>query len=219
MRLEARRVSFRYAKGERLILKDLDLCAEAGERVALVGPSGCGKSTLARILAGCLAPSAGAVLWDGAPLPARGFCPVQLIFQHPELSVNPRHRMLKVLCEAYTPDADTIRAMGIETEWLSRRPGELSGGELQRFCIARALAPRTKFLICDEISTMLDVIAQAQIWEFVLKAVKERGLGLIVITHNEALADRVCDRAVFLPAADGVSNLAPSKFEREAHSN
>ena len=181
-------------------MKDVDLCVEAGERVALVGPSGCGKSTLARILAGCLSPSEGAVLRDGAPLPATGFCPVQLIRQHPELSVNPRHRMSKILCEAYTPDADTIRAMGIEAEWLSRWPNELSGGELQRFCIVRALAPRTKFLVCDEISTMLDGITQAQIWEFVLKAAKEKGLGLIVITHNIALADRVCDRAISLPA-------------------
>ncbi|MDR2131820.1 MAG: ABC transporter ATP-binding protein, partial [Clostridiales Family XIII bacterium] len=69
----------------------------------------------------------------------------------------------------------------------------------QRFCIARALGPRTKFLICDEISTMLDVITQAQIWELLLKKAKERGLGMVVITHNEALAARVCERVVSLP--------------------
>ncbi|MDR2295335.1 MAG: ATP-binding cassette domain-containing protein [Clostridiales Family XIII bacterium] len=208
MRLEARRLSFRYAKGDGKILEKLDLCVEAGERVALVGPSGCGKSTLARVLAGYLAPSEGAVLWDGAPLPARGFCPVQLICQHPELSVNPRHRMSRILCEAWTPDADTLEAMGIEAEWLARRPNELSGGELQRFCIARALAPRTKFLICDEISTMLDVITQAQIWEFVLKAAAKNGLGMIVITHNVALANRVCERVISLPEINRSDSVA-----------
>ncbi|MDR2770746.1 MAG: ATP-binding cassette domain-containing protein [Clostridiales Family XIII bacterium] len=199
MRLEAKQLSFRYAKGEPPILEDVDLRVGAGERVALVGPSGCGKSTLARILSGYLEPSAGKVLWNGNILPKKGFCPVQLIGQHPELSVNPRHRMSKILCEAYTPDADMIAAMGIESAWLSRRPGELSGGELQRFCIARALAPQTKFLVCDEISTMLDVITQAQIWELLLRATERRGLGLLVITHNRALAGRVCERVVSLP--------------------
>jgi peptide/nickel transport system ATP-binding protein len=107
--------------------------------------------------------------------------------------------MSKILCEGWTPDADAVRAMGIEAEWLSRWPGELSGGELQRFCIARALGPRTKFLVCDEISTMLDVITQAQIWELLLKKATESGLGMVVITHNEALAARVCERVISLP--------------------
>ncbi|MDR2089178.1 MAG: ATP-binding cassette domain-containing protein, partial [Clostridiales Family XIII bacterium] len=120
MPLEARRVSFRYAKGDAWILKDVDLRVEAGERVALVGPSGCGKSTLAKLLAGYLAPAEGTVRLNDEPLPKKGYCPVQLIFQHPELSVNPRHRMSKILCEGWTPDADAVRAMGIEAEWLSR---------------------------------------------------------------------------------------------------
>ena len=82
---------------------------------------------------------------------------------------------------------------------MKRWPSELSGGELQRFCIARALGPKTKFLICDEISTMLDVITQAQIWQKVLAAAKKGGLGLLVVTHNKALAARVCERIIELP--------------------
>jgi peptide/nickel transport system ATP-binding protein len=199
MRLEAKRVSFRYAKGNRWILEDINLRVDAGERVALVGPSGCGKSTLARILSGYLKPTSGEVLWAERELPKKGFCPVQMICQHPELSVNPRHRMSKILRETWTPDPEMLRAMGIEEEWLSRWPSELSGGELQRFCIARALGPRTRVLICDEISTMLDVITQAQIWELVLRMARENSLGLLVITHNEALAARVCERVVSLP--------------------
>jgi peptide/nickel transport system ATP-binding protein len=113
--------------------------------------------------------------------------------------------MSKILREAWTPDAELLRAMGIEEEWLSRWPSELSGGELQRFCIARALGPQTRVLICDEISTMLDVITQAQIWELVLRMARENGLGLLVITHNEALAARVCERIVSLP--DCCSNI------------
>lgn len=82
---------------------------------------------------------------------------------------------------------------------MNRFPAELSGGELQRFCIARVLGPETKFLICDEISTMLDVITQAQIWAVIKKHAKERNLGMIVVTHNMDLARQVCDRIVELP--------------------
>lgn len=198
MQLEARNISFRYSPEDNLILNNINLNVETGDSVALVGPSGCGKSTLAKILSGYIQPSEGEVFWDGKPLPKTGFCPVQMIYQHPELSVNPRHKMAKILNEAWKPDEELLQAMGIEQEWLSRWPNELSGGELQRFCIARVLGPETKFLICDEISTMLDVITQAQIWDLVLKVAERNKLGLIVVTHNQALAERICKRSVML---------------------
>lgn len=88
--------------------------------------------------------------------------------------------------------------MGIQPSWMTRWPIELSGGELQRFCIARVLGPKTKFLVCDEISTMLDVITQAQIWQVLLEETGKRGMGMLVITHNMALAKRVCTRVVEL---------------------
>ena len=88
--------------------------------------------------------------------------------------------------------------MGIEPEWLTRYPRELSGGELQRFCVARALCADTRFLIADEISTMLDAITQAQIWRYLLSEVDRRGIGLVVVTHNPALAGRICTRVVDL---------------------
>ncbi|WRS28422.1 ATP-binding cassette domain-containing protein [Oscillospiraceae bacterium MB08-C2-2] len=199
MLLEAKNISYRYSPKDPWILEDVSFCIETGERVALIGSSGCGKSTLAKILSGYIQPSKGEVLLEGAPLPASGFCPVQMIYQHPELAVNPRHRMKKILTECWEPDGELLKAMGIEEEWLSRWPNELSGGELQRFCIARVLGPQTKFLLCDEISTMLDVITQAQIWELVLDCAAKNGLGLIVVTHNEALAQKVCDRTIALP--------------------
>ncbi|MDR0519859.1 MAG: ATP-binding cassette domain-containing protein [Clostridiales Family XIII bacterium] len=196
MKIEARGVSFRYSAHSPLILNGVDLEIEAGERVALTGPSGCGKSTLAKLLAGYLKPTAGEVLWDGKPLPKSGYMPVQLIGQHPELAVNPRWKMSRILNECWTPDHAFLERMGIEKEWLSRWPAELSGGELQRFCIARVLGPPTKFLVCDEISTMLDAITQAQIWEVLLRVSQEQGIGLLVITHSLPLAEKVCDRVV-----------------------
>ena len=106
--------------------------------------------------------------------------------------------MSKILNEAYEPSEDMIEAMGIKKEWLKRWPSELSGGELQRFCVLRALSPETKFLIADEMTTMLDAITQAQIWEVVIKYCKENKIGLIVISHDKDLVSRVCDRVVNL---------------------
>jgi len=79
---------------------------------------------------------------------------------------------------------------------MGRWPNELSGGELQRFCIARVLSPETKFLICDEITTMLDVITQAQIWKVLLEVSDKSNLGMLVVTHNMALAEKVCTRMI-----------------------
>ena len=198
MRLEAKNISFRYSEKTDWVLENINVQVQPGDRIALLGPSGCGKSTLAKILSGYVQPAKGDVLFEGAPLPQKGFCPVQMICQHPELSVNPRHKMARILNDAWTPDDELLKKMGIEKEWLTRWPSELSGGELQRFCIARVLCPETKILICDEISTMLDVITQAQIWETVLSIAEENNLGLVVVTHNKALAEKVCLKTIQL---------------------
>lgn len=202
MRLEANHVFFHY--GKRQILQDISFAVEEGERVGLIGPSGCGKTTLSRLLAGYLMPHAGQILWDGKPLPQKGYCPVQMIHQHPENAVNPMWKLQKTLAEAWTPEPEFLKAMGIEIEWLHRWPNELSGGELQRFCIARALGSQTKLIIADEMTTMLDVITQAQIWNMLLDVVEQRKLGLIVVTHNRALAHRVCSSIVDFDGINGV---------------
>lgn len=204
MQLRAENISFRYNNKSPWILKNVDLTIKTGERVALTGPSGYGKSTLSKILAGYLEPTEGQVLLDGKPLPTRGYSPVQLIYQHPEQAVNPRWKMERTLKECWEPDEQLLRAMGIESEWLKRWPSELSGGELQRFCIARVLGPQTRFLVCDEITTMLDVITQAQIWKLLLERASERDLGMAVVTHNMALAEKVCSRIVSLPDINGL---------------
>lgn len=195
MRIEIKDLCFHYDRKVPL-LNHINFTMEDGERVALVGPSGCGKSTLSQILAGNIKPTSGEILLDGKPLNYRGFCPVQLIYQHPEKAINPRWRLHKTLTESWEPDEDLLDELGIERAWLSRYPAELSGGELQRFCIARALAPQTRFLIADEISTMLDVITQAQVWNLLLKVLEQRQVGLLAITHSPELAQRVCTRVV-----------------------
>ena len=194
MRLEVNNVSFRYDRKGPWVLENCSLSVEKGERLGLFAPSGYGKTTLALLMAGYLQPTSGEVLLDGRPLPARGFCPVQLIYQHPEKAINPRWRLKRVLEESGKLREDVLASFGIESEWLERFPRELSGGELQRFCVARALMSGADFLICDEISTMLDVITQAQIWNKILQEAGERNMGLITVTHNLELAKRICTK-------------------------
>ena len=131
MRLEGIDLVVSYSK--RPVLQGLCFFMEEGERVGLVGPSGCGKSTLAKVLSGMLCPQAGEVRLDEKPLPKKGYRPVQLIFQHPEQAVDPKWRMEQTLNEGYFPDQDVQNALGIEKEWFTRYPRELSGGELPRF--------------------------------------------------------------------------------------
>jgi peptide/nickel transport system ATP-binding protein len=200
MPLEAQNIYFRYERKGPWILEDFSLEINKGERLAVFAPSGYGKSTLAKLLSGYLEPQKGQILLDTKPLPKKGICPVQLIHQHPEKAINPRWRLKRVLEESGALNEDILAAFGIEEAWLSRFPGELSGGELQRFCVARALMSGADYLICDEISTMLDVITQAQIWEVVLDEVKKRQMGLIVVTHNRHLAQRVATKTLDLSA-------------------
>ena len=102
--------------------------------------------------------------------------------------------MARIVNEGWQVDGQTLQDMGIEREWLKRWPSELSGGELQRFCIARVLGPGTKFLICDEISTMLDLITQSQIWSFLMEEVERREIGLLAVSHSMPLLEHVCTR-------------------------
>lgn len=194
MRLEAKQITYRYPGSDWNVLDGIDFAVESGERVGILAPSGMGKTTLGQILAGYRRPSAGEILLDGQPLPREGYCPVQMIWQHPEQAVNPRVKMRRVLAEGNQIEERIVRKLGIEEDWLGRYPGELSGGELQRFCIARALGEGTRFLIADEISTMLDLITQSQIWNFLLKETKTRAIGLVVISHDRGLLDQVCTR-------------------------
>lgn len=199
MRLEAKNISFRYDNGNGQILNDLTMHMDSGDRLGLIAPSGFGKTTCCKILAGYERPDKGEVILDGKPLSSyKGYCPVQMIWQHPESSVNPRLKLREVLKEGDGVEKRIIEGLGIEAEWLNRYPAEVSGGELQRFCIARALGGGTKFLLADEISTMLDLITQSQIWNFLISEVKKRGIGLLVVSHSEGLLKRICTRRLDL---------------------
>lgn len=196
--LEVKNVSFRYGNGP-WILKDVSMEVEQGERVVILGPSGYGKSTLAKIIAGYLEPLSGKVLWNNHDLPQNCFCPIQLIYQHPEKALNPRWKMKKSLFEAGEPSKEVLSQVGIQEKWYDRWPNELSGGELQRFCVARVLKPETRLLIADEMTTMLDALNQAHIWNFILECAEKHGMSIIAITHNKFLAEKLATRIISIP--------------------
>lgn len=180
---------------DRTLIDGLNLELHPGQIRGLHGYSGRGKTTLAKLLAGHLSPDRGSVLLDGHPLPRRGFRPVQLVGQHPERAVDPRARLSSQVTRI---GPDVQKQLGIQPDWLTRRPTEVSGGQLQRIVIARALDGRTRFLIADEITTMLDGVVQADIWRSLIDIAAERDLGMIVISHDAALLQRLTDDVISL---------------------
>ena len=201
--LEAISISKRHpAHGKEWLFREFSLYLASGEIVGLQGESGSGKSTLCRILAGMEGAEHGDVLLNGESrlkqTRRKGYQPVQLVFQHPEKAVNPRWRVNSILYEGWQPEPSLLEELHIEGSWLQRYPMELSGGQLQRICIARALSPNTQFLLADEMTTMLDAITQAQIWRTMLSIVEERKLGMLVVSHDQHLLSRICHRVVSL---------------------
>lgn len=200
MILEARDLTFRYPRrGSAPVLERVNFSLSSGERVGLSAPSGRGKTTLCKLLAGWERPERGQVLLDGLPLSRyRGFCPVQLLWQHPEEAVDPLLKLRASLYEAGPVDPTVLEGLGIREAWLERYPSELSGGELQRICAARVLGPELRFLLCDEASAMLDLVTQTRLWRFLLDQAERRGLGMLIVSHDRALLDRLCTRVVGL---------------------
>lgn len=196
MNLEAKNITFSYNK-KRQILKDVSLSLNSNQIIGLMGDSGSGKSTLCKILSGYLTHYSGEVTIDGNMIPDKDFYPVQLIFQHPEKTMNPKWKMEKVLNESWTPPQDLKDTFGLKDQWLTRWPSELSGGELQRFSILRALNPKTKFIIADEISTMLDAVTQVQIWEKLINYAKANNIGILAVSHDPELLEVICDDILF----------------------
>ncbi len=198
--LEAQNISFAYSLKANRIINGVSLEINPGEIVWLRGKSGIGKTTLCQLLSGYLLPQSGYVFVDGQPLPKTGISPVQYVGQHPELALDPRMRMKDSLKEAngnsYEFPEHLVKHLGIKEKWMARFPHELSGGEMQRFCIARALLANPRYLIADEVTTMLDALTQARIWHVLKEEAEKRNLGLLITTHSDALGKSLATRCI-----------------------
>jgi len=185
------------------VLSAVDIEIAPGEVVGLAGPSGCGKSTLARVLALLLAPWSGRVDIDGTPAagvryraPRRQRTAIGVVFQQPRLSVDPRLTLRQAIVEPLRAcrrpvdedqTAELTDHVGLTAELLSRRPHEVSDGQLQRACVARALVLRPRYLICDEMTAMLDASTTAALVDVVITHTTQTGAGVLAISHDEAL--------------------------------
>jgi peptide/nickel transport system ATP-binding protein len=195
----------------------VDLAVRQGEVVGLVGESGCGKSTLGRLAAGLHAPSAGQRFWRGSEVDAlppeerrRIQLAIQMIFQDPYASLNPRMRVVDLVGEAPVVHGLVARAaqrdyaaeclgrVGLDPSLLRRFPHQFSGGQRARIGIARALAVKPEFLVCDEAVAALDVSIQAQVLNLFMRLREELGLTYLFISHDLGVVRHLADRVVIM---------------------
>ncbi|MET9675365.1 ATP-binding cassette domain-containing protein [Streptomyces sp. NPDC006482] len=195
------------------VFRGASLTVAPGESVGLLGPSGCGKSTLARVAALLHRPDAGRLVLDGAEVRAwRHRAPRELrtavgvVFQQPRTAADPRLTLAEIIAEplratgrrteAESRVAALVPAVGLTPDLLTRRPHEVSDGQLQRACLARALTLRPRWLICDEMTAMLDASTTAALVAAVESYRAETGAGLLAVGHDRVLLNRWCDRTV-----------------------
>nr|WP_042178364.1 oligopeptide/dipeptide ABC transporter ATP-binding protein [Kibdelosporangium sp. MJ126-NF4]CEL13140.1 Oligopeptide transport ATP-binding protein OppF (TC 3.A.1.5.1) [Kibdelosporangium sp. MJ126-NF4] len=219
-------------------VQDVSFDLARGETLALVGESGCGKSTLARTLVCLERPTSGRVLLDGVDLtamPERRRRPlrarVQMVFQDPFGSLNPRMSVGDLVGEAYQvhslPDgvpsarsavAQLLEQVGLDPTMAARRPHQLSGGQRQRVAIARALAPRPDVLVCDEPTSALDVSVQAQIIALLRQLQADLGVAYVFISHDLAVVRQIADRVAVMYLGRIVeTGTGHEIFHRPAH--
>jgi len=217
--LEVENVSASYTgKVSEKVLEDIDLKVRRARTVALVGESGSGKSTLARVITGLLPPLEGKVIYGGKELPPalKSRKPetlriMQMIYQMPDTALNPRQRVRDVIGRPLTfyfgmkgrEKDDRIKELleMIEltpAKYKDRYPGELSGGEKQRVCIARALAAKPEMIICDEVTSALDQLVAEGILKLLQDLQNELRVSYLFITHDLATVKAIADEIVVM---------------------
>jgi peptide/nickel transport system ATP-binding protein len=219
-------------------VRDATLELAPGQTHGLVGQSGSGKSTVARIILGLLPATSGQVLFDGTPTSqfkapdwARFRREVQAVFQDPRQSLNWRLDIASIVTEPLrnygigdraerrARAAELLEQVSVSPKLLTRRPPEVSGGQLQRIAIARALALQPRYLICDEPLSALDVSVQAGIVNLLLDLQQSQGLAMLFISHDLAVVRHLSDHVLVMRRGEIVeSSSAADFYQRPSHS-
>lgn len=208
-------VSHYYA--QHAVLQDISLQINPGETAALLGRSGCGKSTLARLLVGLEAPVEGSISWRGEEISGLSRAKrkafrrdIQMVFQDAASAVNGRRSVLEILREPMrhllalskaqqvARAAEMLRAVELDEDVLGKLPSQLSGGQLQRVCLARALVVEPALLILDEAVSNLDLVLQAGVMRLLKKLQQQFGTACLFITHDLRLVERFCQRVMVI---------------------
>ncbi|MFF6948020.1 ABC transporter ATP-binding protein [Streptomyces iakyrus] len=210
--LELRSITAGYVRNAPVV-RNVSLTVARGESVGLLGPSGCGKSTLARVAALLHRPDSGTLLLDGEPVrrwrhraPRALRTAFGVVFQQARLSADPRLPLADLIAEPLRATgrgtevpgriAELAPVVGLTPDLLTRRPHEVSDGQLQRACLARALVLRPRLLVCDEMTAMLDASTAAALVAAVEDYRAATGAALLAVGHDRALLRRWCDRTV-----------------------
>jgi peptide/nickel transport system ATP-binding protein len=208
-------------KGRKLqALKGVDFQLKEGEILGIVGESGSGKSTLLRHVSCLERPDEGTLSYRGeeytgkSPAFAGKF--LQMIFQDAQMSCDPRMKMKKAVVEAscgcnHDKLLEILKAVGLDESLLEKKAGNMSGGQCQRMSIARALCSDVKILLCDEITSALDVTTQAQVVALLQKIRESEGLSIIFVSHDLALVSMLCDRIMVMKNGECVEEGETSK--------
>ncbi len=219
-------------------VRGVSLRVRRGECVGLVGESGCGKSTLGRLVSGLIQPTEGEILFDGAPLPPASAASaaagrIQMVFQDPFSSLNPRLRVGESVAEGLRAQGFRRRRPGEENlvpervagifrrvglAGMERRyPHEFSGGQRQRVALARAFVTRPDLVVCDEPVSALDVSVQAQVLNLMKDLQAQDGQAQIFISHNLAVVGFMCSRVAVMYLGEIVEELPSGALARAAH--
>jgi len=211
-------VTVGYGKGPD-VLQEVSVSVERGRTVAVVGESGSGKSTLARVITGLLPPRSGEILFKGELLPhalaqrtKQQLRQAQMIYQLPDVALNPRQRVRDIVGrplsfylglrgkERERRIIELLEQIELSETYINRLPDELSGGEKQRICIARALAAEPELIICDEVTSALDTIVAKAILDLLQRLQYELQLTYLFISHDIDTVASIADRVVVLYA-------------------